>query len=432
MADFLWQAATGAEIDEAIMRFMAGDDVLHDRVLFPHDIRATAAHVRGLQRIGVLTLEQSEELCRLLEELLVQFHSGAFVLDERFEDGHSAIEGWLTEQAGDLGARVHTGRSRNDQVAVATRLYMLDCLDELIGIEAAIASAALDQAELNEFVPMPGYTHLQRAVPSSVGLWMGGVAESLMDDLLFARGVRQVLDSNPLGTAAGYGVNLPLDRQGVASDLGLARVQMNPMAVQNSRGKFELMVLQAALHALLDVRRLSWDLSLYTTSEFDFVHLPEQYTTGSSIMPNKRNPDVVELLRGQAAVVEGAMAEIQAVLGLPSGYQRDLQLTKPALIRGLENALQSLRIVPALIAGLRFKAANMAAAITPELFATDMAVEHAAAGVPFREAYRKAKQQLDTMPARDPVESLKMRTSPGACDSLGLPEMRARLQALSG
>ncbi len=432
MADFLWQAATGAEIDEAIMRFMAGDDVLHDRVLFPHDIRATAAHVRGLQRIGVLTLEQSEELCRLLEELLVQFHSGAFVLDERFEDGHSAIEGWLTEQAGDLGARVHTGRSRNDQVAVATRLYMLDCLDELIGIEAAIASAALDQAELNEFVPMPGYTHLQRAVPSSVGLWMGGVAESLMDDLLFARGVRQVLDSNPLGTAAGYGVNLPLDRQGVASDLGLARVQMNPMAVQNSRGKFELMVLQAALHALLDVRRLSWDLSLYTTSEFDFVHLPEQYTTGSSIMPNKRNPDVVELLRGQAAVVEGAMAEIQAVLGLPSGYQRDLQLTKPALIRGLENALQSLRIVPALIAGLRFKAANMAAAITPELFATDMAVEHAAAGVPFREAYRKAKQQLDTMPARDPVESLKMRTSPGACDSLGLAEMRARLQALSG
>ena len=432
MADFLWQAATGAEIDEAIMRFMAGDDVLHDRVLFPHDIRATAAHVRGLQRIGVLTLEQSEELCRLLEELLVQFHSGAFVLDERFEDGHSAIEGWLTEQAGDLGARVHTGRSRNDQVAVATRLYMLDCLDELIGIEAAIASAAIDQAELNEFVPMPGYTHLQRAVPSSVGLWMGGVAESLMDDLLFARGVRQVLDSNPLGTAAGYGVNLPLDRQGVASDLGLARVQMNPMAVQNSRGKFELMVLQAALHALLDVRRLSWDLSLYTTSEFDFVHLPEQYTTGSSIMPNKRNPDVVELLRGQAAVVEGAMAEIQAVLGLPSGYQRDLQLTKPALIRGLENALQSLRIVPTLIAGLRFKAAKMAAAITPELFATDMAVEHAAAGVPFREAYRKAKQQLDTMPARDPVESLKMRTSPGACDSLGLPEMRARLQALSG
>jgi argininosuccinate lyase len=430
MADFLWQAASGAEVDQAIMRFMAGDDVVHDRVLFPHDIKATMAHVRGLHRIKLLSTDDSEKLCQLLEELLRQFKSGNFLLDDRFEDGHSAIESWLTEQAGDLGARVHTGRSRNDQVAVATRLYMLQCLQELAGLEAAVVRACLDQAEAHAMLPMPGYTHLQRAVPSSVGLWVGSFAESFTDNLAFAHGVNQVLDANPLGTAAGYGVNLPLDRQGVAADLGFSRLQLNPMAVQNARGKFELMALQAGLHAMLDLRRLAWDLSLFTTSEFDFVRLPDQYTTGSSIMPNKRNPDVVELLRGQAAVVEGAIAEIQSVLSLPSGYQRDLQLTKPALIRGMESVLQSLRITPALIAGMEFNAEKMCAAITPELFATDIAVEHAAAGVPFRDAYRLAKDQLAEMPVGYPLESLEKRVSPGACGDLQLGQIRQRLDVL--
>lgn len=430
MADFLWQSASGAEVNQAIMKFMAGDDVVHDRVLFPHDIRATMAHVRGLQRIDVLSKVDAERLCQLLEELLHQFQSGDFLLDDRYEDGHSAIESWLTEQAGDLGARVHTGRSRNDQVSVATRLYMLQCLQELAGLEAAVVRACLDQAEAHAMLPMPGYTHLQRAVPSSVGLWLGSFAESFTDDLAFAHGVFQVLDANPLGTAAGYGVNLPLDRQGVATELGFSRLQLNPMAVQNARGKFEIMALQAALHAMLDLRRLAWDLSLFTTSEFDFVRLPDEYTTGSSIMPNKRNPDVVELLRGQAAVVEGAIAEIQSVLGLPSGYQRDLQLTKPALIRGMESVLQSLRITPALIAGMKFNAAKMLASITPELFATDIAVEHAAAGVPFRDAYRMAKQQLADMPAGDALSSIEKRVSPGACGDLRLTEIRQRLDGL--
>ncbi|MDZ4731510.1 MAG: argininosuccinate lyase [Xanthomonadales bacterium] len=430
MTDFLWQAASGAEVDQAIMRFMAGDDVVLDRVLFPHDIKATVAHVRGLHRIDLFSADDCEKLCQLLEELLRQFNSGSFLLDDRFEDGHSAIESWLTEQAGDLGARVHTGRSRNDQVAVATRLYMLQCLQELAALEAAIAGACLNQAEAHAMLPMPGYTHLQRAVPSSVGLWLGNFAESFTDDLAFAHGVYRVLDANPLGTAAGYGVNLPLDRNGVAAELGFSRLQLNPMAVQNARGKFELMALQAALHAMLDLRRLAWDLSLFTTSEFDFVHLPDQYTTGSSIMPNKRNPDVVELLRGQAAVVEGAIVEIQALLSLPSGYQRDLQLTKPALIRGMESVLQSLRITPALIAGLEFNAANMRTAITPELFATDIAILKAAAGVPFRDAYRMAKEQLAVMPPGDPLESLEKRISPGACGDLQLVEIRQRLDVL--
>ena len=359
MNKYLWQSDTDGEIDKTIMDFMAGEDVALDRELFPFDIRATAAHVRGLERIDILSSDECAKLCALLDELLHKFVAGDFILDERYEDGHSAIEVFLTERAGKLGARVHTGRSRNDQVAVATRIFMKDCLHQAIELNARIALSCLSLAERYAKVPMPGYTHLQRAVPSSVGLWMGGFAEAFTDDLVLTRSVLDLIDSSPLGTAAGFGVNLPLDRDGVAAELGFDRIQVNPMYAQNSRGKYEMMVLQALLHALQDVRRLAWDLSLFTTSEFDFVSLPEQYTTGSSIMPNKSNPDVVELLRGRAATVEAAIVEIQATLSLPSGYQRDLQLTKAPLIRGTRSALQALAIVPGLVNGLEFKQENM-------------------------------------------------------------------------
>ena len=217
---------------------------------------------------------------------------------------------------------------------------------------------------------------------------------------------------------------------GVASELGFSRLQINPMYVQNSRGKFELLALQAAAHAMQDLRRLAWDLSLFTTSEFDFVTLPEAYTTGSSIMPNKANPDVVELLRGRAATVEAAMVEIQSVLSLPSGYQRDLQLTKAPLIRGMAASLQALAIVPALVAGLVFRERRMREAISPEMFATDLALEKAARGVPFRTAYLEAKSQLDTGEAPDAAASLAQRVSPGACGNLLLERLRLRLEQL--
>jgi argininosuccinate lyase len=236
-----------------------------------------------------------------------------------------------------------------------------------------------------------------------------------------------------LGTAAGFGVNLPLDRDGVAGELGFSRLQVNPMYAQNSRGKFELLSLQAVSHAMQDLRRLAWDLSLFTTSEFGFVDLPEAYTTGSSIMPNKANPDVVELLRGRAATVEAAIVEIQSVLSLPSGYQRDLQLTKAPLIRGMTASLQALAIVPALVGGLSFRERAMREAISVEMFATDLALQQAARGVPFRTAYLAAKQQLDAMQAPDAAASLAQRVSPGGCGNLMLDRIRARLeQQISG
>jgi argininosuccinate lyase len=428
MSKFLWQLDSDEQVDKTIMEFMAGEDVILDRELFLFDICATAAHVRGLERIAMLDSAECDSLCQLLDELKQEYQEGRFILDRRFEDGHSAIEVFLTERAGDLGAKVHTGRSRNDQVAVSTRLYLKDCLHRLHELDGRIAQACLDQAERHADIPMPGYTHLQRAVPSSIGLWMGGFAEAFVDNMAFTGRVLELVDCSPLGTAAGYGVNLPLDRDGVASDLGFRRIQVNPMYTQNSRGKFEVMGLQAAVHAMQDIRRLAWDLSLFTTSEFDFLSLPGQYTTGSSIMPNKSNPDVIELLRGRVATPAAAITEIQSVLSLPSGYQRDLQLTKAPLIRGMVASLQALAIVPALIKGLEFKRQNMLNAISPEMFATDLALEQAAAGVPFRSAYLAAKNQLDQNEAVDVSVSLAQRCSPGACGDLQLDRIRRRLE----
>lgn len=428
MKNYVWQEGAGEQVDQTIMEFMAGEDVILDRELFLFDIQATVAHVRGLERIGILDAGESETLCRSLGELREEFVAGRFVLDERFEDGHSAIEIFLTGQLGDTGAKVHTGRSRNDQVAVATRLFLKDRLQQLAAMCALIAQACLERAANHADVPMPGYTHLQRAVPSSVGLWMGAFAEAFTDDLVFAASVLKIVDCSPLGTAAGYGVNLPLDRDGVAGELGFGRLQINPMYTQNSRGKFEIMALQAVAHAMQDVRRLAWDLSLFTTSEFDFIGLPAQYVTGSSIMPNKANPDVVELLRGRAATIEGAVMEIQSLLSLPSGYQRDLQLTKAPLIRGLGAGLQALAIVPPLIAGMQFKQENMEAAISLEMFATDLALAKAAQGVPFRAAYLAAKQDLEDKVEADAASSLAQRVSPGACGDLQLDRIRQRLE----
>lgn len=427
MKNYLWQQGPGG-IDRAIAEFTAGEDVVLDRHLFPFDILATAAHVRGLERIGIVSAEECATLCSLLDKLQQEFEAGTFVLDERYEDGHSAIEMYLTEKAGPAGARVHTGRSRNDQVSAATRLYLKDRLSQLAGLCGRIAESCLARAEVEPDLPMPGYTHLQRAVPSSSGLWMAAFTEAFIDNLVFTLGVSSVIDCSPLGTAAGYGVNLPLDREGVAAELGFARLQVNPMYTQNSRGKFEIMALQAALHAMLDLRRLAWDLSLFTTSEFDFIELPAAYTTGSSIMPNKSNPDVVELLRASAAAPSAAIVEIQEVLSLPSGYQRDLQFTKAPLIRGLGASLRALALVPGLVEGIRFREDNMRAAISTEMFATDLAQERARQGVPFRIAYLEAKQQLDRMEAPDVAASLAQRVSPGGCGDLRLDQLRRRLE----
>jgi len=426
MASLIWDKA-GATVDATIQRFLAGDDVVLDRALFLFDVRASKAHVGGLARIGLLTAAEESALKGGLDRLAGAFQEGRFALDERFEDCHSAIEWFLVEELGEAGKKVHTGRSRNDQVLVALRLYLGDALARIEALATASAEALLDRADADALTPMPGYTHLQRAVPSSIGLWLAGFAEAFIDDAALARMTAGWIDACPLGTAAGYGVNLPLDRAGVAQELGFARLQQNPVYTQNSRGKLELQVLGALLQPLLDLRRLAWDLSLYTTAEFAFVKLPAQYTTGSSIMPNKKNPDVIELLRAAPAVVQGAIAEVQAILSLPSGYHRDLQATKGPILRAIASGIEALSLLPELVRALDFDRDRMRAAISVDMYATDRAVELAAAGVPFRTAYRQVAEESGVLEARTPEESLLARTSPGATGDLGLAGLRARL-----
>ena len=430
MSDLLWQKP-GVAVDTQIQAFLAGDDVLLDREFFLHDIAASGAHAEGLQRIGILSGDELDGLKRELALLADDFRNGAFVLDERFEDGHSAIEARLTERLGDAGRKIHTGRSRNDQILVATRLWLKEKLARVAELSREIAKVALDRAEAEKNLPIPGYTHIQRAVVSSAGMWWAGWAEAFIDDAIRAADTLKLVDANPLGTAAGYGVNLKLDREHTTQALGFARMQVSPIYAQLSRGKFELAALEALGSATLDLRRLAWDLSLYTTAEFGFVALPAQYTTGSSIMPNKRNPDVIELMRATHASVAAARTEIEQLLSLPSGYQRDLQASKGAIFHGFGRGLAALELLPGLLANLEWREDRIRAAIDSGMYATDVAVEAAIAGVPFRDAYKAAAASADSAgQGRTPEGSLAARTSPGAAADLRLDELRTRWNTL--
>lgn len=432
MSDPVWRKAGQGPVPAAVMRFLAGRDVELDRELLPFDIRASQAHARGLARIGVLTGDQAEALCRELDALAAAFAAGEFELDERFEDGHSAIEWWLTERLGETGKRIHAGRSRNDQVTVALRLYLKDRLAQLGTHCVGIAAVALERAHAERATPMPGHTHLQQAMPGSLGLWWAGHAEAFVDNAELAVVIRDWLDASPLGTASGFGVNLYLDRDGVAAELGFPRLVVNPQNAQGQRGKVELRAIDALSAATGDLRRLCWDLSLYASQEFGYARVPREFCTGSSIMPNKHNPDVIELLRALHATVTGARAELDAALALPSGYHRDLQATKPPLIGAFAQGLQGLALVPALLQGLDWDRKRMRAAIGPALHATDRANELVAAGLSFREAYRQVGEELETMPAREPEHSLAARVSPGGCGNLLLERIAQRLREIRG
>ena len=430
MSDLLWQKP-GVAVDAKIQAFLAGDDVVLDREFFLHDIRASRAHAQDLERIGILSTDELADLERELEALAEDFCSGAFELDARFEDGHSAIEARLVERLGDTGKKIHAGRSRNDQVLVATWLWLKQKLARVAALCRETAGVALARAEAESALPLPGYTHLQRAVVSSAGMWWAGWAEAFIDSARRAADTLALVDCNPLGTAAGYGVNLPLDRGHTTAALGFSRMQVSPVYAQLSRGKFELAALEALGSATLDLRRLAWDLSLFTSAEFGFVDLPAEYTTGSSIMPNKRNPDVIELMRATHASVAAARTEIEQLLSLPSGYHRDLQASKGAIFHGFGRGLAALELLPALLENLDWNRERMRAAIDAGMYATDVAVEQAAAGVPFRDAYRRAAGAVGSVgDGRSPEGSLVARVSPGAAADLRLDELRARLRAV--
>jgi argininosuccinate lyase len=278
---------------------------------------------------------------------------------------------------------------------------------------------------------MPGYTHMQRAVPSSVGLWLASFAEGFASDASMLISTRDWIDECPLGTAAGYGVNIDLPRDGNADRLGFARTLVNPMFAQATRGVCEAQVLGALWLPAQTLRRLSWDLVLFSSAEFGFVRLADTASTGSSIMPNKRNPDLAELLRGVAPVLSGCITELHALSALPSGYHRDLQGSKAPLIRGVRTALEALALVPNLIGGLEFHLDRMREAIDPTMFATDRAVELALSGASFRDAYRSVGDSIDNLGDRSPTASIRQRVSLGGPGNLALGRIGDRINALS-
>ncbi len=383
-----------------VHRFTVGDDYEWDRLLLPYDVTASRAHAWGLWQIDVLSEDEWTQISDALDALLDAFENGEVTVTPEDEDCHSVIEQLVTEHAGAAGEKLHTGRSRNDQVLAALRLYLRDALAAIGGRTAALAEALCDLADRHPDVLMPGYTHLQRAMPSTAALWALGYAETLSDDLDALRHARRQINVSPLGSAAGYGVPvIDLPREAVADRLGFRDVQTHTTAVQLSRGKHELAVSHACTQVGATCNRLASDLVLFATAEFEFVDLPPEHCTGSSIMPQKQNPDVLELAR---AYHHRLAAEMQHLAtgpsNLPGGYHRDLQLTKAAVMRSVQMTSDVLTALTEVVRSVKFNPEQTQSACTPELLATQRALERVAEGVPFRSAYQQAAKESPSGP----------------------------------
>lgn len=388
----LWDK--GSQLDERVLRYTAGEDHALDDRLVAYDVRASIAHAEMLHAQGLLAADDLAAITRTLNEIAAEHARGEWRVQLEHEDGQTALENLLVARIGEAGKRVHLGRSRNDQVLTALRLYLKDTIGELDQSVTSVATALDELGEREAHVKLPGYTHMQQAMPSSVALWAGGFAAELRDD---AEGLRQCarrVDKSPLGSAAGYGVNLPLDRERTRKALDFQQVHEPVTAVQLSRGKAEAQLMFEIALVMQDVSRLAADLLLFYTQEFSFVELPDAFTTGSSIMPQKRNPDVFELIRGRTASADAALSEVLGIVAkLPSGYQRDLQLIKAPLLRAVDLCLDTLAILAAALPGVRFRPENIR--LDPAIHAAEAANELVVKeGISFREAYQRVAQQL--------------------------------------
>ncbi len=420
----LWEK--NYRLDALVEAFTVGDDWQVDARLVEADCVASMAHAVMLESIGLLDRGELDGLKRELRAIADEAARGSFPIAPSDEDCHTAIENRLVAALGDAGKKIHTGRSRNDQVLAALRLWARDFLLSFEEACLALADRLIGFAERHADVPMAGRTHLQPAMPSSVGLWAAAHAEELLDGLTLADAAFHLADACPLGSAASYGVPLPLDREKVADLLGFARVQNNVLYANNSRGRVEAAVLSAVEHACLTLARMAEDLILYSMPEFGWFTLPKELCSGSSMMPQKRNPDGLELVRAKAAVVGADLDAVKAVTrSLPSGYNRDYQLTKAPFFRGCETGLACVRIMDLTVSKLEVNADRLAAAFTPDVFATDRALDLVKQGVPFRDAYRQVSASLDKIPAMDPVEAIRRRTSTGTPGNLRLDVPRA-------
>tara|TARA_B100000315_G_C14583231_1_gene591599 strand:+ start:505 stop:1674 length:1170 start_codon:yes stop_codon:yes gene_type:complete len=387
----LWEKNT--KLKKEIEDFTVGNDTLLDQTLLPYDCEASIAHAGMLNKIGVLSNNEFIKLKKCLKEMKEKSLIGEFEIKKEDEDGHTAIENYLIHKLGDVGKKIHTGRSRNDQVQVALRLYFKEKLNELLELCSSYGIEIQDKIKKYGKIKIPGYTHMQKAMPSSIGLWLGSFNDAMKDNKQHIENVLDLLDQNPLGSGAGFGIPvISIDKEFTATKLGFSKVQENSLYVQLSRGKFEGMIIAALDMIMLDINKLASDLMLFTMPQFQYFSLPDGFCTGSSIMPQKKNYDVLELMRGKYHILLGYEMQIKGVIGnLISGYNRDVQLTKEPIMKSFELVISSVLVMNMIIKNLIIHKENCENQLTDELYATEKAYTLVLEGKSFRDAYKEMK-----------------------------------------
>ena len=427
----LWSPA--ATTDQLMLAYTIGDDRMWDERLLRWDVLGSLGHAEGLRASGLLTPTEYGRLRAGLRAALRAVDAGRLHIDQRHEDAHSAVEMWLTRRWRDAGERLHTGRSRNDQVACDLRLHLKSTLLELHAAALAVAAALAAFGLRHRRVLLPGYTHQRRAMPSSIALWAGAYAEGILDTVESLPALWARVDRSPLGSAAGYGVPLPLRREVSARALGFAALDHNVATVQNGRGKLEAAALFWCAQLAHDLSRLSADVILYSAEEFGYLVLPAELATGSSIMPHKRNPDLFELTRARAAALDGDLFTVmQLSAKLTGGYHRDFQLLKEPLFRGLGRTGEMLGMLARAVPMLGVNPERGRAALAGGALATDEVMRRVESGQAFRAAYREVAAAIkrgETFPAPAPAELVARRASTGGVGNPGLGLVRSRITA---
>jgi argininosuccinate lyase len=429
------QKTTVGTINNEVLAFTAGRDVELDHALITVDCIGTAAHVTMLSKMPLkpklITEAERRQVVASLVEIIALAQQNTFRIKLADQDVHLAVERSLTGTLGDLGKKIHTGRSRNDQVAVDLRLYAKEQILQALEEAATLAAALTAFGKKHEAVPMVGRTHMQPGMPSSVGLWATAHAESLLDDCVGLINAYRLNDQCPLGSAASYGVPLPIDRLLTSRLLGFSRPTHNVLYANNSRGKMEGIVLSAMSQVMLTLSRLAQDFMLFTMPEFDYFKLPPEFCTGSSIMPQKQNPDVCELVRAKATRVKAAeLGVYDLIKGSPTGYNRDLQEAKELFMEGLSTTRACLRIMAPMVKATNVNKKALIAGFTPDVFATDRALELVSAGMPFRDAYHHVKENLHELESIDAAKAIRLKTHLGASFGLDWSYFKARTAAV--
>jgi len=413
----LWDK--GISIDKKIEKFTIGNDRELDLFLAEYDITASKAHAKMLGEIGIVSKDEVGSLLKELDKLKLQVEQGTFVIEDDFEDVHSKIEFELTKALGDTGKKIHTARSRNDQVLVAMQLYFKANLEQIYSKTEDLIEVLLKLAETHKEKLLPGYTHLQVAMPSSFGLWFSAYAEILIDDLFLLQAGLKIVDQNPLGSAAGYGSSFPIDRDFTTKELGFKTMKYNVVAAQMNRGKCERTVTSNIASLANTLSRFAMDICLYISQNFNFISFPDQLTTGSSIMPHKKNPDVFELIRGKCNKLQAISNEMILITNnLPSGYHRDLQLIKENSIYAVENIKEILDIFIHSIALIEVKTIDMTDDKYKYLFTVDSINDLVVSGSSFREAYKEIGTQVEDGSYKPSIS--KKHTHIGSKDNLAL------------